>query len=147
MDGIYGCYNLGGIEGIRNKYPVVKAEGGELALIPFSSDIKLNCMIRDMNIEEKNPIDADNNMFVYLKGAPERVLNRCSTVLIDGKDVPFDSKMKFAADSANESFGGVGERVLAFARIKLDPKIFTKSPAYPFDVKNWKTWREVKSFD
>ena len=125
----------------------MKAVGSDLALIPFSSDIKFNCMIRDMNSEEKNPIDADNNMFLFLKGAPERVLNRCSTVLIDGKDVPFDNEMKFAVDSANERFGGVGERVLAFARIKLDPKIYTKSPAYPFDVKNWKTWKEVKSFD
>jgi len=32
----------------------------------------------------------------------------------------------------------MGERVLAFARAKLDPKIFKKDPAYPFDVKNWK---------
>lgn len=35
----------------------------------------------------------------------------------------------------------MGERVLAFAKCQLDPKIFTKDPAYPFDVKSWKNWK------
>jgi len=41
----------------------------------------------------------------------------------------------------------MGERVLAFARLHLDPSIYTKQPAYPFDVKKWKTWKEVREFD
>ena len=44
-------------------------------------------------------------------------------------------------------FGGMGERVLAFARRKLDPTLYTKSPSYQFDVKKWKAWKEVKEFD
>jgi len=31
---------------------------------------------------------------------------------------------------------------LAFARFELDPEIFTKDPAYEFDVKGWKTWKD-----
>ena len=38
----------------------------------------------------------------------------------------------------------MGERVLAFARLKLDPKIYTKYPIYPFDVSDWKSWKDVK---
>lgn len=34
----------------------------------------------------------------------------------------------------------MGERVLAFARKKLDPKRFTKDPVYKFDVISWKRW-------
>lgn len=34
--------------------------------------------------------------------------------------------MKRQIDNANKKFGGMGERVLAFARLKLDPKIYTK---------------------
>jgi hypothetical protein len=40
----------------------------------------------------------------------------------------------------------MGERVLAFARTKLDPKEFKKS-GYPFDFKNWKSWKNVKEHD
>jgi len=41
----------------------------------------------------------------------------------------------------------MGERVLAFAQIKLDPRIYTKDPAYEFDVANWKNWMDVKERD
>ena len=40
----------------------------------------------------------------------------------------------------------MGERVLAFARRDLDPKIFTKDPEYQFDVKTWKVWKDEKEF-
>jgi len=53
MDGNYGCYNLGGIEGIRKRYPSVPGVGNDPALIPFSSDIKFNLIIRDMNTENR----------------------------------------------------------------------------------------------
>ena len=75
-----------------------------------------------------------------MKGAPERILSRCSKILIDGEEKPFAEyadKVKYA----NDSFGKMGERVLAFARYQLDPRDYTKNPAYPFDVKNWKKWQ------
>jgi hypothetical protein len=50
-------------------------------------------------------------------------------------------------ESANARFGGNGERVLAFARKFLDPKIFVKDSGYAFDVKKWKSWREVREYD
>ena len=37
--------------------------------------------------------------------------------------------------------------MLAFARCELDPSIFTKEPAYQFDVKNWKNWKDAKVYD
>jgi magnesium-transporting ATPase (P-type) len=96
-------------------------------MIPFSSDIKFNLQIRDMNTSVVNPESSNDNIFVFLKGAPERVVNRCSTMLMDGDvEVPLDDTRLFAIESANKRFGGLGERVLAFARLKLDPKIYTK---------------------
>jgi len=117
-------------------------------MIPFSSDIKFNLIVRNMKPENKNPENSEQNMWVFLKGAPERVLGRCSTILVDGQtEKKIDEDVLFGVNSANERFGGMGERVLAFARTKLDPKIFKKDPAYPFDVKNWKSWKEVREFD
>jgi len=84
MDGPNGCYNLGGIDGLRKRYPVVPGVSGDPSIIPFSSDIKFNLIIRDMNTSNKTPDSPEDNMFVFLKGAPERVLSRCSTMLVNG---------------------------------------------------------------
>jgi len=37
--------------------------------------------------------------------------------------------------------------VLAFARYDLETDIYTKNPAYEFDVKGWKSWKDVKERD
>lgn len=49
MDNKYGCYKVGGIEGLRLTYPMVTSTGGDPAMIPFSSEIKFNLIIRNMN--------------------------------------------------------------------------------------------------
>ena len=100
-----------------------------------------------MNKDVRNPITADDNTWVFMKGAPERILNRCSKILINGEERDFDQAYREEVNLANDTFGKMGERVLAFARFKLDPRIFTKDPPYQFDVKNWKSWKEVKDFD
>jgi len=58
------------------------AKGKEIEyLIPFSSEIKFNLFIRNMN----NNTESDNqNLCIYMKGAPERILVRCSKILING---------------------------------------------------------------
>jgi len=35
--------------------------------------------------------DINNNLCVFMKGAPERILNRCSKILIGGQEVDFTS--------------------------------------------------------
>lgn len=70
-----------GLEGYRSKFPVVKNITGDQAMIPFTSDIKFNMMIRDLNASDSNPSTAKDNMAVFLKGAPERVLSRCTKIL------------------------------------------------------------------
>lgn len=47
-----------------------------------------------------------------MKGAPERILDRCSTILIHGKEQPLDEEMKDAFQNAYLELGGLGERVL-----------------------------------
>lgn len=147
LGGPTGCFDLGGLEGVREAYPITPDVVGDPSMIPFSSDIKFNLIIRDMNKNEKTPTTKEDNMCVFMKGAPERVLGRCSKILVDGKEEPLDETAMFGVQSANDRFGGMGERVLAFARTQLDPQIFKKDPAYPFDVKKWKAWREVREFD
>ena len=84
-----------------------------------------------------NP-NAFGGLMVIMKGAPERILSRCSKILVNGKEIPYDKEQQIRVNEANASLGKMGERVLAVARYRLEPEIYTKSPAYPFDVKTWK---------
>ena len=75
----------------RAAYPVYtfkdKSGKEQECLIPFSSDIKFNLFIRNMNpfaTKEECEKNIDYNLCVFMKGAPERILNRCSKILIDG---------------------------------------------------------------
>lgn len=116
-------------------------------MIPFSSDIKFNLIIRDLKPDNKYPTLYNESYCVYLKGAPERVINRCGYYLVDSERVEKIDKYLPGINAANEKFGKMGERVIAFARKRLDPNFYKKVPAYPFDVKNWKSWREVREYD
>jgi sodium/potassium-transporting ATPase subunit alpha len=124
----------------RAKYPthITKNENGKETecLIPFSSDIKFNMFIRDMS---KNTDGSDNNLATFLKGAPERVLNRCSKILIDGEEKEFTQELRDEVEKANSDFGKLGERVLAFAKYSLPAEKYSKTD-YKFDVKTWKNW-------
>ena len=47
-----------------------------------------------------------------MKGAPERILDRCSSILIKGEEEPMTEEMKDAFNNAYMELGGLGERVL-----------------------------------
>jgi sodium/potassium-transporting ATPase subunit alpha len=49
---------------------------------------------------------------LVMKGAPERILDRCSTILSNGRDEPMDEKWRENFESAYLELGGLGERVL-----------------------------------
>lgn len=47
-----------------------------------------------------------------MKGAPERILDRCSTILIGGKEIEKTEDWLDAFNNAYLELGGLGERVL-----------------------------------
>ena len=47
-----------------------------------------------------------------MKGAPERILDRCSTILINGEEKPLTEEWREAFNQAYMELGGLGERVL-----------------------------------
>lgn len=112
--------------------------------IKFSSDIKFNLMIRDMAPGNKNPKNAEENLTVFLKGAPDRVHTRCTTILEKGKVVPMTPNHIIAVENANTLFGNMGERVLGFSRLALDPKLYGKEEGY--GTKDWRSWATTKEY-
>lgn len=72
--------------------------------IPFSSETKrMTTMHRT----------SDNKKIAYMKGAPESVLNRCSKILLDGKERKLSGKdkaeiLKLTDDMANQALRNLG---------------------------------------
>lgn len=59
-----------------------------------------------------------------MKGAPERILERCSTIMVQGKEQPMDDEMKEAFQNAYLELGGLGERVLGKTNSVVQLKVF-----------------------
>ena len=137
------------LEQIRANYPIVTAgEGGNAYAIPFSSQIKFNCMIRDMKPSDSRPKNIDDNMTLFLKGAPEKVLRRVGKILVKAEDGSLVEEVyneieAFQANAANDFFGLQGERVLAFASTQLNPEKYKKNGEYHFDTKGWAKWEDT----
>lgn len=60
--------------------------------------------------ELEDPLDL--RYLLVMKGAPERILERCSTILIKGQELPLDEQWREAFQTAYMDLGGLGERVL-----------------------------------
>lgn len=58
------------------------------------------------------PENQPTSFILLMKGAPERILERCSSYLLQGKEYPMDSTMQDAFQKAYQDLGGLGERVL-----------------------------------
>jgi len=56
---------------------------------------------------------------LVMKGAPERILAVCSSIMLEGHTVDMNDKLRAAFQRANDDLGGIGERVLGFADFPL----------------------------
>lgn len=54
----------------------------------------------------------DLRYLLVMKGAPERILERCSTILIKGQEMPLEEQWREAFQTAYMDLGSLGERVL-----------------------------------
>merc|ERR1712214_115864 len=103
-----------------------RAKNKKLVEIPFNSTNKFQ-----VSIHETSDHDEKRSLLV-MKGAPERILQRCSTIVIDGTERPLTEDWKNAFETAYMELGGLGERVLGFCDYMLPAD---KYPAgYPYDA-------------
>ncbi|XP_030635771.1 sodium/potassium-transporting ATPase subunit alpha-1-like [Chanos chanos] len=120
------CIELccGSVEEMRGNYKKV-------AEIPFNSTNKYQLSIH------KNATASETKHLLVMKGAPERILDRCSTILIQGKEEPLDDEMKDSFQRAYEELGGLGERVLGFCHFHLPDDQFPEGFAFDTDEVNF----------
>merc|ERR1712115_485446 len=102
-----------------------RAANKKVCEIPFNSANKFQVSIH----ESDDP--SDQRYLLVMKGAPERILERCATIVINGTEMKLTEEWKNAFETAYMELGGLGERVLGFCDFML-PK--DKYPlGYPFD--------------
>merc|ERR1740122_884365 len=96
--------------------------------IPFNSTNKFQVSIHET--EDKN----DNRQLLVMKGAPERIVDRCSTIIVEGRELPMTEEWKNAFETAYMELGGLGERVLGFCDYMLPADKYPNG--YPFDAED-----------
>ncbi|CAJ0934262.1 unnamed protein product [Ranitomeya imitator] len=74
--------------------------------IPFNSSNKYQVSIH----KPEDP--AEKGYLLVMKGAPERILDRCTTIMIGGQELLLDDDMKEKFQEAYMGMGSMGERVL-----------------------------------
>ncbi|GAB6023010.1 hypothetical protein CHUAL_007100 [Chamberlinius hualienensis] len=94
--------------------------------IPFNPNNRFHVTIHEV------PDQKDHSYVLLMKGAPEHLLDACSTIMFNGKEVALDGKLKEALSEAFIEFGSLGETVLGFCDYKLPKQKF--SSGYPFDA-------------
>lgn len=136
---------IGHVNDYRHTYP-------KICEIPFNSTNKYHVTVHDntnnnLDAKPNNATDSsdsghahadgeldsrsglEKNHHTYLvcmKGAPERILERCSRILIDGKDVELDDHRRELFNEAYLQLGGLGERVIGFCDCELSADAFPK---------------------
>ncbi|XP_060728039.1 sodium/potassium-transporting ATPase subunit alpha-2 [Tachysurus vachellii] len=119
------CIELscGSVMAFRERNPKV-------AEIPFNSTNKFQLSIHEIE-------DSPTEHLLVMKGAPERILDRCNTIMINGQEVPLDNDWRDTFQGAYMDLGGLGERVLGFCHLLLSPSHFPRGFAFDCDDINF----------
>ncbi|XP_056287553.1 sodium/potassium-transporting ATPase subunit alpha-1 isoform X1 [Pseudoliparis swirei] len=123
------CIELccGSVLEMRNKNP-------KISEIPFNSTNKYQ-----LSIHKDDAPESGSKHLLVMKGAPERILDRCSTILLHGKEQPLDEELKDSFQNAYLELGGLGERVLGFCHFSLPDDQFSEGFAFNTEEVNFPT--------
>ncbi|XP_008590050.1 PREDICTED: potassium-transporting ATPase alpha chain 2 [Galeopterus variegatus] len=111
----------------------IRKRNRKVAEIPFNSTNKFQLSIH----ETGNP--DDKHFLVVMKGAPEKILERCSTIMVDGQEKPLVKSATEAFHTAYMELGGLGERVLGFCHLYLPADKFPENYSFDVDTMNFPT--------
>lgn len=101
-----------------------RAKAKKVCEIPFNSANKYQVSIHEYP-------EGDSANLLVMKGAPERILDRCSTIVINGVEIEMTAEWKEKFEIAYMELGGLGERVLGFCDYALPQGDYPNG--YPFN--------------
>lgn len=102
--------------------------------LSITEDTMRNILVR----KEELPFDSDRKLMstkhiihgvptIFTKGAPDVLLERCTSVMLDDRIYPMSEKFKNQISAQNTAFSEKGLRVLAFAYKESDEELTTES--------------------
>jgi len=112
----------------RGNVMAYRANNNKVCEIPFNSTNKFQVSIHD---------DAEEGFLLVMKGAPERILQRCSTISVNGRDLALDNHWRQAFETSYMELGGLGERVLGFCDFRLPASEFPQGFNFDPDEENF----------
>ncbi|KAK7482080.1 hypothetical protein BaRGS_00026664 [Batillaria attramentaria] len=119
------------VEMVRGDVKGMRARNPKVVEVPFNSTNKYQVSVHEQ--EDKS----DPRYLLVMKGAPERILERCSYYYHQGYTMPINSNFTRNFDWAYMKLGGLGERVLGFCDWYLDADRFPKGFPFDADEPNW----------
>jgi len=100
-----------------------RAKKKKVCEIPFNSTNKYQVSIHEC-------AEGDSANLLVMKGAPERILDRCSTIMVKGVEEAMSQEWKDKFNNAYNELGGLGERALGFCDFALPKADFPTN--FPF---------------
>lgn len=103
----------------------IRTRNTQVSTIPFNSANKFMITINKV-------ADEGDRLRLCMKGAPERVMERCTTIVTKDGVMPFDDAAKSVINEQLSFMMERGERCLGFAKLDLDPAEYPVD--YEFDT-------------
>ena len=110
----------------RERFPMGFQKDGAPSQVPFNSAHKFALKVVKQKTE-------NSDWCIYLKGAPERVWDKCSHVFYKGKEILLDKQQMKLIDDANIGFAKGGQRILGFAKYHLPRSEFPDNHNFNFN--------------
>merc|ERR1719204_763381 len=108
-----------------------RARNKKVSEIPFNSTNKFAVSIH----ETEDP--DDNRHLLCMKGAPERIFERATTIFVNGEELEKTEKWETQFNDAYVALGCLGERVLGFADLYLPVDQFPQGFEFDPDEVNF----------
>ncbi|TMW57598.1 hypothetical protein Poli38472_003523 [Pythium oligandrum] len=105
-----------------------REKNNKLKEVPFNSKNKYQLSLHKQDNDDSKPL------LMVMKGAPERILLRCSKLLMDGEEIDLTPERLAEIEDCQLQLSKKGMRVLGFAQKILDPTVY--GPNYEFNTDN-----------
>ena len=124
---------LKSMELIEGQVITFREQNRKAAEIPFNSTNKYHVTVNQINVNNSDRYGDGSNYVICMKGAPERILDRCATIMVNGQVQKLNEEYVKNFNKAYMELGGLGERVIGFCFLPLPAKDYPIGTSFNVD--------------